>query len=508
MSKVPSIKTKTDRQYNPIEQKPKPNDFLLNILENGNATIELISVYSKMGFIFKLSYNGKSYIMKIVVLSDSKYLLSKCTQMVESLKDKKSYKVTQIENDFVYESEIQNFINNQSKRGGRTPICPEVIYAKIYDNRLSQHFLSLLKNNNTEINSVFECLQYYFNQRFRDDQDNNNKPHFKLGIILMSEIENGIVFANVSVNNNNSIIVDNHIYSQIIYLFLIIGIINFDMHPGNALVSGLETGNIETQLIDFGESVYLDNNVDDSYLYASEKIYINEIRQDLKKELDNIVFPKKTTTITTITTIEEAKINFIMKTMNIINLLAWIVNQRKRNYKDVLEHQMDWFVPVGIVTIFMKTSIYIFKKKEATINSATINSATINSKNLGNIITNLMNNEFVANNSYLKAFELLENIYKTKNTRNNTYRNEPVTVLTFDNYNKNIKNTIVDTGVWIDNNVQSVQSKKCEGNENDDATCAISGGRKKSTKKNITRKCIRKPIRKSQKKIIRKSKKI
>jgi len=505
MPKSKALNTRGDREYNPIEPKPKPNDFLLNILENGNATIELISVYSKMGFIFKLSYNGKSHIIKIMVLSDSKYLLSKCTQMVESLKDKKSYKVTQIENYFVYESEIQNFINNQSKRGGRTPICPEVIYAKIYDNRLSERFLSLLKNktttnNNTEIKSVIDCLLYYFNQAFRNALDRHNKPHYKLGIILMSEIENGIEFVNISLNNNNLIIVDNHIYSQIIYLFLIIGIINFDMHLGNALVSGLETGNIETQLIDFGESVYLDNNVDDSYLYASEKIYINEIRQHLKNELDNIVFPKKTTTITTIT---EAKINFIMKTMNIINLLSWIVNQRKRNYKDVLEHQMDWFFPLGIVTTFMKTSIDIFKKKEATINSA-----TINSDNLGYITTNLMNNEFVANKSYLQAFELLENIYKTKNTRNNTYRNEPVTVLTFDNYNKNIKNTIVDTGVWIDNNVQSVQSKKCKGNENDDAMCAISGGKKKSTKKNITRKCIRKPIRKSQKKIIRKSKKI
>jgi hypothetical protein len=490
MPKSKASNTRDYRKYNPIEQKQ--NDFLLNMLENGNAIIELISVYSKMGFIFKLSYNGKSHIIKIMVLSDSIYLLSKCMQIVKSLKDKKSYKVTQIENDFVYESEIQNFINNQSKRGDRTPICPEVIYAKIYDNRLSEHFLSLLEkkttsNNNTEINSVIECLQSYFNQTFRNFLDRHSKPQFKLGIILMSEIENGIESDKISNNNNNLIIVDNHIYSQIIYLFLIIGIINFDMHKGNILVSGLGTenietqlidfgesvylDNIETQLIDFGESVYLDNNVDDSYLYASEKKYINGKRQYLKYELDNIVFPKKTTTITE-AKIAEAKINFIMKTMNIINLLAWIVNQRKRNYKYVLEHQMDWFVPVDIVTTFMETSIDIFKKKEATINS----------DNLDDIITNLINNNFVANNSYLQAFKLLKNIYKTENTRNNTYRNEPVTELTFDDYKNYMKKTMVDTGMSIDN---SVQTKKCEGNENNDAICTIMGGRKKSTKKKI-----------------------
>lgn len=486
MPRSKASNTRDDRKYNPI--KPNPNDFLLNILENDNTVIDLISASSLSGFIFKISNNEKSYIMKIIVLSDvEKQLLGKCMKLLPSLSRRKRKKITEIKKDFVYESEIQNFINNESKRGGRTPICPGVIYTKIYDNHLSQHFLKLLRNkstsnNNTEINSVFECLQYYFSEVTRNTLDQYNKTHYKLGIILMPEIENSIVLGNVA--DAELKIADNHIYSQIIYLFLIIGIINFDMHKRNMLVSNKD-GIITTKLIDFGKVDNLNKIENSSFLYANEKIYINGIRADLMNELNDIVFEDTTT--------NETKHNFILKTMNIINLLCWIHNKREYNYENVLEHQMDWFVPVGSINLFKKLNYNTFKEKKETINFDNLNYEI---KNL-----DLHNYNYKEDDNYVQAFELLKNNYVTINTKGNTYTNLPVVELTLTDYNMT-KPPAEEAPMWIDN---SVQLKKCEGNENDDANCTIMGG-KKSTKKNITRKYIRKSSKKSHKKAIRKTK--
>uniref|UniRef100_A0A6C0E859 Uncharacterized protein n=1 Tax=viral metagenome TaxID=1070528 RepID=A0A6C0E859_9ZZZZ len=496
MPKLTSKKTRKSRLETPYSQdSTNKNDELLKILETGNTIIELISASSLSGFIFKIANNMKSYIMKIIVLTDveKKYLL-KCMQMVPSLSNRKRKKMTEIKKDFVYESEIQNFIHNESKRGGRTPICPEVTYTKIYDNHLSQHFLKLLRykttqnNNNAELNRVIECLQQYFNEVTRNTLDQYNKPYYKLGIILMPEVENSITLDKVA--NGDLNITDNHIYPQIIYLFLIIGIINFDMHEGNILISN-ENGVITTKLIDFGKVDNLKNVENGVFLTANEKTYINEIRKTLNDELHKIAFDT--------TTNNETKHNFIMKTMNIINLISWIINKRTKgvHFSTPEGHQMDWFEPIKDVSEFMYTYHNYYKQ----------NINTINANNLNYIINLLLNYDYYNDSQYkyVNSFELLKNNYITESTRSNTYRNVPVVELTLSDYNM----TKELDGEMPERSTNSVQPEQC-ANENN-ITCAISGGRKKSTKKNITRKSIRKPIhrpiRKSQKKIIRKSKK-
>lgn len=494
MPKLISKNTRKSRLVEPYGKKlPNKNDELLNMLENDDTKIELIAASSLSGFIFKISNNMKSYIMKIVVLTDvEKNYILKCMQLVPTLSRKKRKKITEIKKDFVYESEIQNFINNESKRGGRTPICPEVTYTKIYDNRLSEHFLELLRNkitsntnnnnnNNTELNSVIECLQYYFNGLIRNTQDQYNKTHYKLGIILMPEIKNSITLGKVA--DEYLRIADNHIYPQIIYLFLIIGIINFDMHEGNMLVSNIN-GIITTRLIDFGKVDNLNIIEDSSFLYANEKIYINEIREKLKNDLDDIIFRTNN-----YPNIQQTKHNFILKTMNIINILSWIINKRKHNYENLLEHQMDWFVPVTSIDQFMIINYNLFKQ----------NTETINRENLDMIINYLLqyNYNFIEDNNYFEAFEILKNNYVTISTGKNTYRTMPVEELTLSDY-EIAREPLEEMPSWIDNNVQP---KKCD--ENDD-NCNTMGG-KKSTKKNVTRKSIRKSSKKSNKKAIRKT---
>lgn len=542
MLKAKSKNTRDGRKGSPYEKKlPTKTDELLEILENDNTVIELISTGSLSGFIFKISNNGKTYIMKILVLTDTeKQLLEYCMDSIPSLikdtnkkiKDKntrdmftlftKRRKITELKKDFIYESKIQNFIYNESTRGDRNPICPVVSYTKIYDNALSIHFLKKLREKTTAtedvlINGVifnprkpeYTEINYRFNEKngvFNCLQSHLSNPEYKIGIILMPEFENSITLSKIPDDELHMAL--NSIYPQIIYLFLIIGVINFDMHQCNILVSIVNEGPhhkgsgissspdvnakeskiITSKLIDFGKVDNL-NNIEDSYfLYATEKKYINVIRVDLMNELIEIVFPKKN--IVT----QETKHNFIMKTMNIINLLCWIVNKREYNYENVLEHQMYWFLPVGSINKFMASNYNLFKQK----------TETINSKNLDSEIKNLdlHNYNFNEENNYVQAFQLLKNNYVTINTKGNTYTNLPVVELTLTYYNTT-KPPAEKAPMWIDN---SVQPKKCEGNVKNESTCIITGG-KKSTKKNITRKYIRKSSKKSHKKSTRRSNK-
>ena len=541
MPKLTSKNTRKSRLAEPYGQKlPTKNNELLKILENNDTKIELISTGSLSGFIFKISNNVKSYIMKILVLTDNKkQLLGNCMNSIPSLlKDTnkkftnkitgekvpiftKRSKVTELKKGFIYESEIQNFIYNESTRGDRKPICPAVSYTKIYDNALSIHFLKKLRDKTTAtedvlINGVlFNPLELKFteiekmlnekNGVFNCLQSHLSNPEYKIGIILMPEFENSITLSKIPDDELHMAL--NSVYPQIIYLFLIIGVINFDMHQGNILVSIVNEGPppkgsrissspdvnakeskiITSKLIDFGKVDTLNKIEDSSFLYATEKEYINGIRADLMDELNEIVFPKKN--IVT----QQTKHNFILKTMNIINLLCWIHNKREYNYENVLEHQMDWFVPVGSINVFKKLNYNTFKEKKETINFDNLN-----------LITAYLvhhNYNYKEDDNYVQAFELFRTNYVTINTKGNTYTNLPVEELTMTDYNM-IKPPAEEAPMWIAN---SVQPKKCEGNENDDAMCTIMGG-KKSNKKNIVRKSIRKSSKKLHKKAIRKTK--
>ena len=180
--------------------------------------------------------------------------------------------------------------------------------------------------------------------------------------------------------------------------------------------------------------------------------------------------------------------------MNIINLLCWIVNKRKFVFSTPKGHQMDWFEPIVNISDFMVAYHNVYEQ----------NSETINATNLNRIIELLRNYDYnnVIENNYAESFELLKKNYITESTGSNTYTSIPVEESTMTDYNiaKQLEEEMREKSL-----ANSVQPKKCEGNENDDAMCTIMGG-KKSTKKNITRKYIRKSSKKSHKKAIRKTK--
>jgi hypothetical protein len=384
------------------------SDTLFEILNMADK-LELVSVTSLSGFIFKVTTREKipkSYIMKIVVLVPSHFeknqRLIKCTELVKSLKYME--KITAKEADFKDESEIQNFIYNESRRGRRPAICPRIVYSVIYKFDILKEFLSLLDNKNrkplnknsywflnyspfqsapvidsvidSEIDSVIKCLSIYSNNKFFDEKKEGY--FFRLGIILMDEIPETVTLGDFihyykynndddddggddDNNEDNINSAFSNIYYQLIYLFVIIGVINFDMYMENALVYHLKNkpNDIKTILIDFGRSSGLTNMSDDNFLTVDEKIYINEIRDKLIKEFDIILHPIKRRRSYKAGEQEEdieknkSKINFIMKTMNILNILCWAIYRRNDNDTNKTIHQMDWFEPIQEVTDFM-----------------------------------------------------------------------------------------------------------------------------------------------------------
>ena len=451
-------------------------DKLSNILEK-TGKLELVSASSLTGFIFKITTNeSKSYIMKIVVLApndtDKRITLTNCAQSVNSLKYRT--KLTETEDDFRYESQIQEYIYKNSKTGSRSPLCPKVEYAVIYKNDISKLFLTLLSdignsNSSTEIKSAIACLLYYFNNEFY----NENGPYFfRLGIILMNEIPNSVTFYEFTHNNNNSEndIAYSYIYYQLIYLFLIIGVINFDMHMDNALVYS-DNGTIKTTLIDFGKGdnlKYLNNN---RYLSYEEKEYINEIRGRLKTELFNIIFSVEDQ--------RQLKINFIMKTMNIINIICWIVNRKNFVYSDENphRHQMNWFRPIDIVKTFMTDNI-----------------KNINAVNMSSIITDVLSIDYIPDSQIpIISFDILKKNTITISTKN---MNPKYTL---------IKEFDLDNMPPINNSCKKNDGYD-DGENGENRMCLIMGGKKtRKTKRKYNTKFYIKSGKKSKIKPKRKS---
>jgi hypothetical protein len=126
----------------------------------------------------------------------------------------------------------------------------------------------------------------------------------------------------------------SHVYSKIIYLLLIVRIINYDMHEGNILIK-----NDDVTLIDFGKIIkfIIQSNDDSNPFTKNEKEYVNKLINDLIEEFFKINSPTPRNEQIDDDLKKKEKTNFILKTMNIINLLCWIANQRifnKINDKD------------------------------------------------------------------------------------------------------------------------------------------------------------------------------
>jgi len=305
----------------------------------------------------------------------------------------------------------------------------------------------------SEIDSVIKCLSIYSTNKFFDEKKQGY--FFRLGIILMDEIPETVTLGDFihyykynnddddddddggddDNNEDNINSAFSNIYYQLIYLFVIIGVINFDMYMENALVYHLKNkpNDIKTILIDFGMSSGLTNMSDDNFLTVDEKMYINEIRDKLIKEFDIILHPIKRRRSYKAGEQEEedieknkSKINFIMKTMNILNILCWAIYRRNDNDTNKTIHQMDWFEPIQEVTDFMNQTELKFLDDNDRFGYEF--ELIKNGERIDILINYLIEKkDYTPDDGIpLKAFDILESSYKTISTDNNIYVMLPI----------------------------------------------------------------------------------
>jgi hypothetical protein len=220
----------------------------------------------------------------------------------------------------------------------------------------------------------------------------------------------------------------------------------------NALVYFDNTNTIKSVLIDFGKGDNLKDLNNNGYLSYSEKEYINKIRGRLKTELFAIIFSVDDENE------KQPKINFIMKTMNIINIICWIVNRKNFVYSDKNpdRHQMDWFIPIDIVETFMENNI-----------------KNINRANMSDII-----NELISKEDYIHipdsqipiiSFEILKENTETISTKNMKPKYTTIKEIGLDNMRPINNSCKKNDGYENDDNGD---------NGDDDGMCVIMGGKK------------------------------
>jgi hypothetical protein len=192
---------------------------------------------------------------------------------------------------------------------------------------------------------------------------------------------------------------------------------------------------------------------------------------------------------------KQSKINFIMKTMNILNIICWEVNRRDYDYgiDRPTVHQMNWFKPIPEVIAYMKdisNRIY-YNDDDDDDNEYEYESIDENNNKMKNIIENLMKKidyDITSTANPEESFNILEENTKTISTKNMKPKYAPI---------EEIGSNIIKSDPVC---------KKSYDDGNDDRMCVIMGGRKtRKTKRKYKTKFYIKSGKKSKRKTKRKS---
>jgi len=261
-------------------------------------------------------------------------------------------KSSESKNSFYNEAKLQQEIWKKSIIGSRPEICPPVANFVLFDRNNSKELCDFFqkKTNNNDVKDIFA----YF-----DNIINNING---LGVIVMPNIVNSTTFSDFislsSGTNFNGIIIDTNtineafanISAQIIRLFVVCGVIHFDLHGGNSLIFVNSSNKISCIIIDFGRASSFLNEIDDDYLTVTEK---NNLRN-----MQNIY-------------IEHFFISYdnSKKEKYVIDLLDFIANEDKIknqllfSYTDPNSYQMDWYNLYPKISSVLLMTFDIFKSQ-------------------------------------------------------------------------------------------------------------------------------------------------
>jgi len=318
-----------------IKQGTTHLDALIRMLLSPGAVISILSENSLRGFILIFSVEegnaeyymqnmdgsftmpATSYILKLAITNPSDIYLAPYAS---------SIKMTESKTSFYNEVLLQQNVWIKSITGNRPPVCPSIGSFFLFNNNNAKNCLNFFKSlsehelrcysNGTINGNAFTTL----GRRMTLEQMANNKrqlfiyllsqissPHrlnTGLGIILMQNVPNcetlqTFLLQNISRSSGSyslagALLADpvaktmfvhsiSLLISQIVRLFIEIGVIHFDLHENNELYGGLGAFK-KWLLIDFGLASDILIKVDDFYLNVGEK---NDIERKKEEYLRN-----------------------------------------------------------------------------------------------------------------------------------------------------------------------------------------------------------------------------
>ena len=193
---------------------------------------------------------------------------------------KNKSKSSESKQSFFEEAKLQQYIWKTSIAGGKPEICPPVANFSLFDNVNSRYLLDYLKGKTSrDTREVFDYLL-----------DQVNGYNSGIGIIVMPKIENSDTLHQFVLNNDETSANQAYacVIAQIVKLFIIIKVIHFDLHRGNALIYWNPDSVIESYLIDFGRASFMnDNNYE--YLDSRKKTQCLEEGEKYFKEMFSLI---------------------------------------------------------------------------------------------------------------------------------------------------------------------------------------------------------------------------
>jgi len=309
---------------------------LIQMLSSPGAVLSILSVDSLKGFILIFSVEEgnaqyymqntdgsftipvTSYILKLAITNPSDINLAPYAS---------SIKMTESKTSFYNEVLLQQNVWVKSITGNRPPVCPSIGSFLLFDNNNAKNCLNFFKslsehelrryhdsavNGNalTTLGRRMTLEQMASNKRqlfiyLLNQISSPHRPDTGLGIILMQNVPNcetlqTFLSQNISRSSGTYSLVDpaaktmfvrsiSLLISQIVRLFIEIGVIHFDLHENNELYGGL--GAVKKWLlIDFGLASDILIKVDDFYLNVGEKNDIERKKEEYLRKFFSLSF--------------------------------------------------------------------------------------------------------------------------------------------------------------------------------------------------------------------------
>jgi hypothetical protein len=324
-----------------------------NMLNRDNSIMSAFNGNSLKGFMINLTVNetdtgyknlntsGKftvpvtNFILKIVITTD---IPNRDLKFYKNVR-----KLSESQESFFTEAKLQQYIWKQSIISGRPAICPSVAELIMFDEKQSEllmDFFTDSKANNNEKattvdnNDVFDFLSYK-SQIFYPDRG--------IGVLVMPTITQSFTLReflklrddrNDRDDNGRIIISEEEIdvisnaLAQVVRLFIEIGVIHFDLHPGNVLIYWTPDEKIKTLLIDFGKASNIISNVND-YLNEDDKVPIR---------LEKIKFYNNFLNNASLPNTSKYKFNYMQSVLDYIAKL-----ERSKTSRNGVNYQMMWY---------------------------------------------------------------------------------------------------------------------------------------------------------------------